>query len=126
MAKTKSKGQQKLSASHYENILRGLEKELESKVSGGIKAAERLPDAMDFQLALNDANLEVASRTINYQKLVKVRQALERVKDGTYGSCADCEEEIPHVRLNAVPWAERCVGCQEIEDNKPQEEEVAA
>ena len=126
MAKTKSNGQQKLSASHYEKVLKQLEVELAPRVSGGIPAAEKLPDPMDFQLALNDTNLEVASRTINYQKLQQVRQALDRVKDGTYGSCADCEEEIPHVRLNAVPWAERCVGCQEIEDNKPQEEEVAA
>ncbi len=126
MAKAKSNGKQKLSASHYEKILRELEKELASQVSGGIKAAEKLPDPMDFQLALNDANLEVASRTINYQKLVKVRQALERVKDGTFGSCEDCEEKIGEHRLRAVPWALRCVRCQEIEDKKPQEEEVAA
>jgi DnaK suppressor protein len=48
------------------------------------------------------------------QRLLKmVAEALERMDDGSYGQCAACEEEINPKRLEAVPWARYCLGCQE-------------
>jgi hypothetical protein len=44
----------------------------------------------------------------------RVRSAIDRVKDGTYGICLQCEEEIAPKRLRAIPWAELCIHCQEI------------
>ena len=38
------------------------------------------------------------------------------MRDGTYGLCVGCEKEISLKRLQAVPWAARCVHCQEMED----------
>ena len=38
-----------------------------------------------------------------------VRSALSAVDDGTYGRCAVCGEQIPEGRLQARPWATRCV-----------------
>jgi len=43
----------------------------------------------------------------------EINAALERVNDGTFGYCQECEEPIPAKRLDAVPWARRCVSCQE-------------
>ena len=45
--------------------------------------------------------------------LALVDQALQRIKDGTYGQCANCGEEIQQKRLDAVPWAAYCIECQE-------------
>jgi DnaK suppressor protein len=45
-------------------------------------------------------------------KIQDARAALGRMEQGTYGICVDCEEEIPLKRINAVPWASRCVVCQ--------------
>ena len=40
-----------------------------------------------------------------------IQAALERIEDGTYGSCEDCGEDIGAARLKAVPEATRCVAC---------------
>jgi DnaK suppressor protein len=41
--------------------------------------------------------------------LDEVRRARQRVADGTYGTCEVCGEPIPEGRLEARPWATRCV-----------------
>jgi DnaK suppressor protein len=46
-----------------------------------------------------------------------IDQALKRIKDGTYGLCANCEEEIGQKRLDAVPWAAYCINCQEKQES---------
>jgi DnaK suppressor protein len=43
---------------------------------------------------------------------------LGRIADGTYGACRQCEEEIGHKRLNAIPWATFCIRCQELADRR--------
>ena len=49
----------------------------------------------------------------NNSVLRQVEGALERIREGTYGTCADCEEPISQKRLDAVPWARFCISCQE-------------
>ncbi len=41
--------------------------------------------------------------------LDEVRRARKRVAEGTYGTCEVCGEPIPEGRLEARPWATRCV-----------------
>lgn len=41
------------------------------------------------------------------------REALERMRDGTYGSCVVCGKAIPTERLEAIPDADTCVSCLE-------------
>ena len=48
--------------------------------------------------------------------LRQVKAALRRVHDGGFGTCIDCESEISGKRLAAVPWALRCIQCQEAAD----------
>ncbi len=45
-----------------------------------------------------------------------VNEALERMKEGTYGQCLVCEQEVQQKRLEAVPWARHCIECQEKQD----------
>jgi RNA polymerase-binding protein DksA len=40
-----------------------------------------------------------------------IAKALDQIKNGTYGSCADCGRSIPPARLAAHPFAERCIDC---------------
>ena len=42
--------------------------------------------------------------------------AIERIKDNTYGTCVECEDELQQKRLDAVPWARHCVACQEKQE----------
>ena len=43
--------------------------------------------------------------------LSQIDEALRRIDGGTYGECEDCEKSIPKARLNAIPYAHRCVKC---------------
>ncbi len=44
--------------------------------------------------------------TLNY-----IESALERIEDGKYGQCEECEATIPKTRLNAIPYTPFCVRC---------------
>lgn len=48
--------------------------------------------------------------------LLRVDGALNAISQGTYGTCLDCEEPIAIKRLKTIPWASRCVHCQELLD----------
>lgn len=41
----------------------------------------------------------------------QVRLALTRIENGTYGTCSNCGDDIPHARLAARPIATRCIKC---------------
>jgi DnaK suppressor protein len=43
--------------------------------------------------------------------LAQIDAALERIEDGVYGSCIECEVRIPKTRLNAIPYTPYCVKC---------------
>jgi DnaK suppressor protein len=47
-------------------------------------------------------------------QIARVQEALGRVANGVYGVCEECGEGISQRRLEALPWAELCVTCQEI------------
>jgi RNA polymerase-binding protein DksA len=46
------------------------------------------------------------------QVLSEIDAALQRIEDGTYGTCVNCGEEIPLARLEANPWASLCIDCK--------------
>jgi DnaK suppressor protein len=52
----------------------------------------------------------------NRQTLALVNEALERIKEGSYGICVECHEEVQTKRLEAVPWARHCIECQAKQD----------
>ena len=45
------------------------------------------------------------------QSLEEIAAALERINDGSFGSCEECSGEIPKVRLEALPYTRYCVAC---------------
>ncbi len=52
----------------------------------------------------------------NRRILQLVNEALERAKQGNFGVCVACHEEVQQKRLDAVPWARHCIECQEKQD----------
>jgi DnaK suppressor protein len=82
---------------------------------------EKSPDALDE--VQNAAERELAIRNLDRESnlLRAVRAALHRISEGTFGTCLHCEEDISPKRLNAVPWAAYCIGCQEIADRNREE-----
>ena len=47
------------------------------------------------------------------QLLAMVEGALDRIREGVFGQCISCGEEINAKRLDAVPWTRYCIACQE-------------
>ena len=47
------------------------------------------------------------------QLLQMVETALQRIREGTFGECVNCGNEINAKRLEAVPWTRYCIACQE-------------
>ena len=43
------------------------------------------------------------------EKLADVERALQKLEEGTYGTCDVCGDPIAPERLEAIPWATRCV-----------------
>jgi DnaK suppressor protein len=64
--------------------------------------ADQATEGMDREVALicNEQELQAA-----------VRAALERLDAGTFGRCQGCGGEIPHERLQAIPYAAYCIDC---------------
>ena len=48
-------------------------------------------------------------------QIKEVDDALKRIKEGTYGICANCGKAINPERLEALPYAEYCISCQRLE-----------
>jgi DnaK suppressor protein len=63
--------------------------------------------------------------TTGHQQLRLVRQALNRMHEGSFGECVHCGEEIGPKRLEALPWTPYCIACQEKIENGELEERAA-
>jgi RNA polymerase-binding transcription factor DksA len=75
--------------------------------------AGQVHDTGDESVAdlLSDINTAVLGQSI--KALREVEAAQERMKEGWYGRCEECQEEIPFARLEAYPTARRCMLHQE-------------
>jgi DnaK suppressor protein len=49
--------------------------------------------------------------TSKLQEIARIREALRRIAQGSYGVCAQCGEPIDPKRLAALPTATRCIAC---------------
>lgn len=66
-------------------------------------------NAVDFLETQQEQSLMVNEQAL----LTEVENALQRIEQGTYGKCVVCGEPIPEKRLEAIPWAARCVKDEE-------------
>jgi DnaK suppressor protein len=78
-------------------------------------------DGNDSHLA--DSATETVDREIelslgdNADRLLQeIDAALERVDAGSYGRCERCGAEIDAARLDALPWAAKCIDCKRLEE----------
>jgi len=74
----------------------------------------------DYPQDLGDRSITNLSRELLLQQsthrrqlLRKIEVALERIREGTFGECTSCGEQISVRRLEAMPFAAYCRDCQE-------------
>jgi len=118
MAKTKTK------ANPYqaqEDALRIKQRELLDSYNRDKAAGNALPD--DGIQDLADKAASAYSKELNFslsdgerQLLMQIDEAFVRMKDGSYGTCTNCNTVIGEKRLQAVPWTPYCIDCQELQE----------
>jgi DnaK suppressor protein len=74
--------------------------------------SEVRPDIIDR--AVHEELLSFALRIRERERLFsrKIKHALRRIEEGTYGICEGCGEDIPMARLKARPDTNYCLDCK--------------
>jgi DnaK suppressor protein len=104
----------KQAAETLEDTKRQLLKEMHGRVRGeteGIKDEGR--DTYDLASDERDREINFILNDREREKLLAIDEALERIKEKTYGICESCEGEIQLGRLKVLPFTRLCVRCQE-------------
>jgi DnaK suppressor protein len=91
-----------------------------------LQCADREAQSLDDDLALDSADqcvVSISKESLferNSQRRTQIRLiegALDRISEGKFGICLGCAEPIQSRRLEALPWTQFCLPCQEaIED----------
>ncbi len=92
--------------------LESLLQEAGKTVTGMTEEKSNFPDPTDRASLESDRNFELRIRDRERKLINKIRQALKRIEDGTFGLCENCEEEIGMERLRARPVTTRCINCK--------------
>jgi len=93
---------------------RSLMREMQGRVKGeseGVKDEGR--DTYDLASDERDREINFILNDREREKLVAIDEALQRIKDKSYGICESCEGEIQLGRLKVLPFTRLCVKCQE-------------
>jgi len=91
------------------NLLRQVQQASRGDATAG--SAEQ-GDVCDLSAQDIERNISLSLRERDRMKLHAIEGALERIRDGTYGICEECEATIPLDRLRIMPFATTCVSCQ--------------
>lgn len=96
-----------------------LEQQLDELVREADKTANDMadektnfPDPTDRASLESDRNFELRIRDRERRLIGKIREALERLEEGTFGLCESCEEDIGVARLKARPVTTMCIDCK--------------
>jgi RNA polymerase-binding transcription factor DksA len=79
-------------------------------------------DDADLESEVSDFGLLDKLSQFEQREHKELLLAIRRAEDGTFGSCISCGEEISEARLEAKPYAIRCVPCQQREDAKAEDD----
>jgi DnaK suppressor protein len=77
---------------------------------------EPVPDVFDQMQEEYDRALVIEILGRNSAVRREIRDAIRRIQSGKYGLCLGCGRQIDPKRLTALPWAVRCLRCQENAD----------
>jgi DnaK suppressor protein len=105
-----------LEIKNYREILEKKRAELLAAMPGRPPASEpgsKSGDWIDQSSQESEIHVRLALQQTDSKLLRAVEEAINRIDQGSYGICADCEEEIAPARLEAVPWTRVCKECKE-------------
>ena len=95
-----------------------LENQLRTRLAELVERAEEIEDDLrgPLEADFSDQAIDLADDealegvdAVLRQEIRQIREALYRIKNGTYGTCSVCGEDIAMARLQARPIATRCI-----------------
>ncbi len=91
-------------------LLRLVHNEIDQlRMSDAFEVRDQIDEAIDDEFQSVSSGLaEIESR-----ELERIEHALKRLQEGKYGICEECNRRIPVARLRLIPWATKCVRCQD-------------
>lgn len=108
-------------------MLLKMKEETLKEINKAVKSGSDLPsgepsgDIYDQASSERDRELGLLLGDREREKLHNIEEALMKMKEGEYGICEECEEEIPIGRLKVMPFARYCVKCKaDIEKQQAQ------
>ena len=104
--------------------LRSRQRQLDDRLAahhGGLTRVEHacevlLQDGDDAPQREGEREVDMALSDLETLQIGAVSEALLRLKESRYGGCADCGAQIPFERLQAEPWALRCLACEALHE----------
>ena len=85
-------------------------------VSGMTTPKENFPDPTDRAALESDRNFMLRIRDRESKLIKKIKKALARIEDGTFGVCESCGEDISLERMKARPVTSQCIECKSKEE----------
>ena len=79
---------------------------------------DQVQDPGDQALSSTMETLRSSMQETELQEYHRIARALEKIADGTYGICSDCNEPISEKRLKSYPNVARCLACQEAFEDR--------
>ena len=101
---------------HLDELVRGAGKTVDDMTDAEGKAA--FPDPTDRASMESERNFELRIRDRERKLINKVRKALEKIEDETFGFCEVCGEPIDLKRLEARPVTTHCIDCKTSEEHE--------
>ncbi len=89
-----------------------LEEAVQRTEQHGRENESSIMDATDRAVASYTKEVMFGMSSFDHQTLQMIDDALDRIRNRSYGICTNCAERIGSRRLDAVPWAPRCTECQ--------------
>ena len=98
------------------NRLNELLSQADNTVSGMTTPKENFPDPTDRASLEADRNFMLRIRDRESKLIKKIKKALERIENETFGICEKCGEDISLKRLKARPVTTQCIDCKTKEE----------
>ena len=82
------------------------------------RLTEQVANIADDAVQSYERQLMMGLGEKEFEKLRLVEEAIEKLDEGQYGICLECEELISEDRLTVIPFASHCVDCLETIEKK--------
>ena len=104
---------------NFKNILEERKKAILENLQSNSNEIEALhnsvpSDSVDFSTIETSSQIDFAISINLKEELTEIEYSLEKIKNGTYGICESCDDEIDFQRLKIKPHARYCITCRQI------------